>query len=240
MLDEKDMNEKKRRLYEDQAKKTVANFKKKNVNAQYVPTRREALATVLEMIPKGAVVGMADSLSLDQIGIVQALRTRNQNQVICPMERDADGHSIVEITRGKHAKREMQREAMISDIFVAGTNAVTLDGKIVNIDGTGNRVAPLIFGPRKVIIVVGVNKIVENVDDAIERVMKFVAPINTKRLYLKHHRVEYHDMPCVVTGTCTDCNHPLRHCRYTTIIDGARPPEKGRINVVLVGEELGI
>jgi hypothetical protein len=129
---------------------------------------------------------------------------------------------------------------MNSDIFLAGTNAVTLDGKLVNIDGTGNRVAPMIFGPLKVIIVVGVNKIVENVNDAIERVTNFVAPMNAKRHYLKHHHVEYHDMPCVRTGTCIDCNHPLRHCHYTTIIDGSRPPEQGRINVVLVGEELGI
>ena len=98
----------------------------------------------------------------------------------------------------------------------------------------------MVFGPEKVIVVVGVNKIVKDVDEALERIHGVAAPINAKRHYLKHHRPELGDLPCVRTGRCVDCNHEERICRYTVIIEGTKLPQKGRINVVLVGEELGI
>ena len=98
----------------------------------------------------------------------------------------------------------------------------------------------MIFGPEKVIVVAGVNKIVKDVDEALERIHNIAAPMNAKRHYIKHHTVEFGDLPCVRTGSCVDCSHAHRICRYTVIIEGVMVREKGRINVVIVGEELGI
>jgi hypothetical protein len=134
----------------------------------------------------------------------------------------------------------MFRETFSADIFITGTNAITLDGKLVNIDGAGNRVAAMIFGPSKVILVIGVNKIVKDVDAALERIHQMAAPVNAKRHVLKHHDEGLSTLPCVKTGSCADCRSDWRICNYTVIIDGAMPQHQGRINVVLVGEELGI
>jgi hypothetical protein len=129
---------------------------------------------------------------------------------------------------------------LLSEIFLTSTNAITLDGKLVNVDGAGNRVAAMIFGPKKVIVVAGVNKIVKDVDAALERIHNIATPINAIRHHLKHGDPEIADVPCVKIGKCVDCNHDWRACRYTVIIEGTMLPEKGRINVVLIGEELGI
>ena len=237
MIDETDISQERKWLYEARAKIVVTNLKKKNISAQYVPSRQEALSTILEMIPPGAVVGRGDSISVDQVGVIPELMKRNQNKVIDPLERDADGFYIV-------AKQEdrwkIAREIFFTDVFLVGTNAVTLDGKLVNTDGWGNRVSPMIFGPEKVIVVVGANKIVKDVNEALERIRVIAAPMNAKRHYLKHHRPEWGDLPCVRTGSCVDCHHDCRICNYTVTIEGAMIQEKGRINVVLVGEELGI
>ena len=132
------------------------------------------------------------------------------------------------------------RRIFFSDVYVIGTNAVTLDGKLVNTDGNGNRVAAMIFGPKKVIIVVGANKIVKDVDEALRRIREICGPMNATRHAIKHHRPEYFELPCVKTGICVDCSHPWRICHHTTIIDGVAERRRGHINVVLVGEMLGI
>ena len=243
MVDEMDLSEERKWLYEERARMVIANLKKKNINAQYVSSREEALSVVLGMIPEGATVARGDSVSLDQVGVIPELRKRNQNKIIDPFKRDADGFWVAE-TEDRRLQREehwmQQREALLSDVFLTGTNAVTLDGKLVNIDGRGNRVSAMIFGPKKVIIVAGVNKIVKDVNEALERIHEVAAPINAKRHYLKHHRPEFGDLPCVRTGSCVDCNHDWRICRYTVVIEGTIPWDTGRINVVLIGEELGI
>ncbi len=237
MLDERDISLERRWFYEERAKMVIASLKKRNINAQYTESREEALSVVLGMIPEGAIVARGDSVSLDQVGVIPELRKRNQNTIIDPLERDANGFYII-------AEREqrlcLEREAFTSDVFLTGTNAVTLDGKLVNIDGHGNRVSAMVFGPEKVIVVVGVNKIVKDVNEALERIHEVAAPINAKRHYLKHHEEELGDLPCVRTGRCVDCNHDWRICRYTVIIEGSMILDKGRINVVLIGEELGI
>ena len=236
MVDEMDLSEERKWFYEERARMVIANLKKKNINAQYTSSREEALSAVLGMIPEGATVVRGDSVSLDQVGVISELRKRNQNRFVDPFERDAEGFFLMDWEQ----HREMEREAFTSDVFLTGTNAITLDGKLVNIDGGGNRVAAMVFGPKKVIVVAGVNKIVKDVDEALERIHGVAAPINAKRHYLKHHRPEFGDLPCVRTGKCVDCNHDWRICRYTVIIEGTMPWDKGRINVVLVGEELGI
>jgi len=237
MVDETDINQEKAWLHQERARTVIKNLQKRNIDAQYVANRKKALTAILGMIPPGVVVARGDSVSLDQVGVIPELIKRNKNKIIDPLERDADGFYII-------AQREQRwriaREVFSADIFLVGTNAITLDGKLVNIDGWGNRVSAMIFGPEKVIVVVGVNKIVKDVNEALERIHHFAAPMNAKRHYLKHHREEFGDLPCVRTGSCVDCNHPSRICRYTVIIEGAMAREKGRINVVLVGEELGI
>ncbi len=236
MADERDVSQEIQWFYEEHARTAVANFKKRNINAQYVPSRQEALSTVLEMIPKGVTVARGDSVSLDQVGVISELRKRNQNRFIDPFERDAEGFRIAD----EEQRLRMQREAFTSDVFLTGTNAITLDGKLVNIDGLGNRVAAMVFGPEKVIVVVGINKIVKDVNEAIERIHRIAAPMNAKRHAIKHHMEAFGNLPCARTGICVDCNNDSRICRYTVIIEGSMMRQKGRINVVLVGEELGI
>jgi hypothetical protein len=238
MVDETDLSTEKRWFYEVRARTAVTNLQKRHINAQYIPTQAEALAAVLEMIPEGATVVRGDSITVDQVGIIPALKKHNRNKVIDPFERDADGSTVAE-TREEWER--MQKEAFLADVFLTGTNAVTLDGKLVNTDAGGNRVAPMIFGPNKVILVIGANKIVKDVDEAIERIRQVAAPMNAKRHSLKHpDHPEIGELPCVITGRCVDCRHDWRICNYTTIIEGALTEDKGRINVVLVGEELGI
>lgn len=237
MVKETDMSKERKWFYQERAKIVVTTLQKKNINAQYVSTQQEALPIILAMIDKGVTVARGDSVTIDQVGIIPELRKRNQNKIIYPLETDDNGlHIIPEIEE----RKRIVRETFSADIFLVGTNAVTLDGKIVNVDGWGNRVSAMIFGPEKVVIVAGVNKIVKDVDEALERIHNVAAPMNARRHYLKHHRQEFGDLPCVRTGSCVDCNHNWRICHYTVIIEGTTIREKDRINVVLVGEDLGI
>ncbi len=236
MIDETDLSQELRWFYEERSKRVVAKLQKMNVNAIYTPTRDQALAVVMGMIPEGAKVARGDSISVDQVGVIDELKKRNRNEIIDPFERDAEGRTILKGKERYHA----QRMAFLADVFITGANAITLDGKVVSTDAVGNRVAPVIFGPEKVVLVIGANKIVSDLESALRRVREIAAPINAKRHALKHHVPEFGQLPCAVTGVCTDCNHEWRICRYTIIIEGSMLREKGRINVVLVGEELGI
>ena len=113
--------------------------------------------------------------------------------------------------------------------MITSTNAITLDGKLVNLDGLGNRVASMIFGPKKVILVVGMNKVVSDEESAMARIKNYSAPVNATRMNIK--------TPCVETGICTDCKSPERICNMWTIIEGQRL--KGRLHVKLIGENIG-
>jgi len=233
MIDERDIRREQSEYFEQRARKVIENLQKHKMNGIYAPTGKEALDRILEMIPAGALVARGDGITLDQIGLVEALHQRNQNTVIDPFVTDDEG-------RWPADRERMMRETCMADILIAGTNAVTLDGKLVNIDGYGNRVAAMIFGPAKVILVAGVNKIVQDVDQALQRIHQYCAPVNARRHLLKHHSPGLSELPCVITGNCADCRMDWRICYYTVIIDGSMPAHKGRINLVLGGEELGI
>ena len=222
--------------YEKLAKRAIKNFTRKGINAYYAPDKQEACSMVMGMIPEGVLVGTADSMTLLQVGVISALNRRGKNEILNPFVRDEEGKLVVD----GEDRKELMRQVFLSDVYVIGTNAVTLDGKLVNIDGNGNRVAAMIYGPKKVIVVVGANKIVKDVDEAINRIKEVCAPINATRHGLKHHRPEFLELPCAKTGSCTDCNHAWRICRYTTIIEGVIEPRKGYLSVVLVGDRLGI
>jgi hypothetical protein len=237
MVDETDLSQETKWFHDQRAATAVKNLRRHNMNAEYVPTRQAALAAVLSMIPDGARVARADSMTIDQIGIVNELERTRHLKVADPLERNADGtFHFPDVAQ----RKEIARQAFTADVFLVGANAVTLDGKLVNTDGWGNRVAALTFGPDKVIVVAGTNKIVKDVEAALERIRSVAAPMNARRHFTKHQRTEFGDMPCVRTGSCVDCSHEWRICRHTVITQGAMVREKGRINVVLVGEDLGI
>ncbi len=222
-------------LFEARAQMAIKSLKKNHINACYTPTRAEALSVIMSMIPDGATVVRGDSITLDQVGVMPALMNRGRNRVVDPFELDADGRLLHKPEQAVN----LYREAFTSDVFLAGSNAITQDGKLVNTDGLGNRVAAMIFGPKKVILVAGVNKIVRDVEEARKRIRDICAPLDVKRYILVHNQTEYSDLPCARTGLCTDCKHDLRFCCYTVIIEAVAMAEQGRINVVLVGEELG-
>ncbi|HSW58788.1 MAG TPA: lactate utilization protein [Dehalococcoidales bacterium] len=235
MIDETDISREKTEYNAQRANKVIENLQKRKMNGFYAANKKEALDLVLDMVPAGAVVARGDGISLDQIGLIEALHRRNQNSIIDPFQTDDEGR-----WPEANQRLQMMRETFFADILITGTNAVTTDGKLVNIDGSGNRVAAMIFGPSKVIMVAGVNKIVPDVESALVRIHQYSAPLNVKRHLLKHHSPGLADLPCAKTGFCGDCRADWRICNYTVIIDGAMPFHKGRINLVLVGEELGL
>ena len=197
-----------------------------NIPAFYVNDREEAFDKVMSMIPEGSTVGFGDSVTLRQIGVVDALE-KGDYVFLNPWRPGISAEENI----------NLKKRALTSDVFVTGTNALTLDGKIVNVDALGNRVAAMLFGPDKVIVVIGINKIVENLEKALERIRNTAAPLNVKR------HPEFDPMPpCGRTGVCSDCSSPWRICNKTVIIDRQFDNSKYKpaITVVIIGEELGI
>ena len=234
-MDETDISREKGFVYRQRAQKVIDNLERRKMHGYFAADRQEALALVMGLIPPGQLVARGDGITLDQIGLVEAIRGRGENGLIDPFQTDANGYWPPPADR-----LQMMRETFFADIFVTGTNAITLEGKLVNIDGSGNRVAAMVFGPAKVIIVTGANKIVKDVEEGLQRIHQWAAPVNAKRHNLKHHDAGLAELPCVKTGSCADCRQDWRICNYTVIIEGAMPQHQGRINVVLVGEDLGI
>ncbi|MFC2060212.1 lactate utilization protein [Chloroflexota bacterium] len=170
---------------------------------------------VLDIIPAGATVRIAGSTTIRQLGFHERLMSR--------------GTAVIDITQPGELSPERRRRLPV-DVLLASSNAVTLDGKLVNIDMVGTRVANMIFGPKKVILVIGVNKIVRDVAEAIERIKNTIAPYHAMSLGRK--------MPCAINGRCTDCQSPDRICNVTTIIE--KKPSDTDIAIVVVGEDLGL
>jgi L-lactate utilization protein LutB len=199
--------------------KTVECLEKNEMETIYFPTAREAREEVLKRIPLGATVGVGGSVTLRQMGLLEALEKR--------------GHEVFNHWKEGLSKEDRQvvtRKQQRADFFVTSTNALTMDGKLVNVDATGNRVTSMIFGPGKVIVVTGVNKIVKNLNQAMARIKKDVAPQNCRR--------RKDPTPCAEDLVCHDCDTPARLCRVTTIIE-RKPWGIKDFTVILVGEGLG-
>ncbi len=198
--------------------RTLAALKKNRFDARFVQMPADAVREIFTMIPDGATVGVGGSMTLSQIGFFQ----------------EATAHHITLLNPSPQPSFEeflrMRRQILLADVFLTSTNAVTEDGKLYNIDGTGNRVAAMTFGPRKVIVVAGVNKIVTDIDDAMKKVQSRTAPMNAKRLALK--------TPCAETGECADCSSPQRICN--TYVVTAKKPTSTDVTVLLVGQLLGL
>jgi L-lactate utilization protein LutB len=200
---------------------TMDALERNGFHVKYYPTSKDALEGILEMIPKGVTIGIGGSVTLREIGLVDALETRDLN-IANHWKANREGASQEEIMK-------IRRTHINSDVFLTSTNAITESGELVNIDGTGQRVAAMIFGPKKVIVVTGVNKITGDLEEGLWRASNIAAPMNARRLHPK--------TPCAETGECDDCLAPGRICNITTILH--RKPSKTDVTVVLVGEKLG-
>ncbi len=240
-VDERDLSDPVNWVLEQRAKIAIDAFNRRNISASFVRTRAEALAAIVAHVPEGASVFRADSVTLDQLEVIPTLRARNKNRIMWPQEKDGNGINLLgdyEVNKDVYFK--LQREVFSADVYLTGANAVTMDGKIVSTDGGGNRVAPMIFGPSKVVVIVGVNKVVKDRDAAFARIRDFCAPVNVKRHLDMHKRSHYGELPCASTGICTDCDSPRRICNYTAIIESSLARMKDRINVIIVGEDMGM
>jgi hypothetical protein len=200
-------------------KKVVEALKKNHFAAEYLPDKEAVRQRILELIPTGASVGIGGTVTIrDELNIVDDLKKRGHKLFI---------HNLPHLSPEENAA--LRRQQLTSDCFLASTNALTLDGQLVNVDGVGNRVAAMIYGPQKVIVVAGINKVVENVDSALKRIELWAAPMNNKRIGLPN--------PCTTTGVCMDCQGTTRICNVTTII--RKKPSQTDMTVLVVGEELG-
>jgi hypothetical protein len=193
-------------------------------NAVLAKNAQDAKDKILAAIPVQASIGVANSVTVRQIGILEALKNRG-NILIDPISM---GYGLVEFDEETHNKK--LRESINADVFLSGTNAVTEDGKLVNIDGVGNRVVGIIWGSGHSIVVVGRNKIVENVDAAINRIKNMVTPTFAKRRRLT--------LPCAKAGRCLDCFVPERACNITVILD--KKPAFKKLTIVMINEDLGL
>ena len=210
--------EPKKQYYENVAATIIKNLEKRRMNGFYCADKESAIAKVLELMPSGSSVGWGGSMTLKDNGFFDAIVDANAYQVI---DRDT--------AKTKEEEKKIYSEICAANVFLMSTNAITLDGELVNVDGRGNRVSFLCYGPDKVIVVAGMNKVVTDVEDGIKRVRNMAAPPNCVRLNKK--------TPCAVTGTCADCFSPDCICAQTVVTRLSFYP--GRINVILVGEELG-
>ncbi len=240
MPDEKDMSREMKWFAENIAQRAIKALRRVQFEADYVDNRKEALDKILSLIPPGGTIGTGDSVTLHQIGFFDWLKQQKDHKVFNGF---FVNRSKTDTDDSLWAKRfVMYRKALTANVFVTGTNAITLKGELVNMDGNGNRVAGMIFGPNRAIVVSGFNKIVQDVDEAVKKIEQWTAPMNMKRHVDKHDATNIQKFPCFVTGTCQHCNGGA--CRNLTIIKGwdasVKAPDQYATRVIIVGESLGI
>lgn len=212
------MTQMEKAYFEKRGQILVKNLRNRHFDAWYCDTKEDALAKVLELIPQGAKIGWGGVLSAQQIGLFDALRSGNYDL----LDRD--------LCKTQEEREQMMKDALFSDVFLTGANGLSLDGQMVNIDGTGNRVGAIIYGPKKVIVIAGMNKVCDTLEEAVKRAREVAAPLNMMR-FMK-------DTPCAATGKCGDCKAEGCICNQIVITRHCRPV--GRIQFVLVGEQLGL
>ncbi len=196
------------------AQKVIKGLKSRNMSGYYAADKAEALKKALELIAEGSTVTMGGCMSAREIGLFDALKKGNYNFI--------DRDEIAD-------KRAAMLAAYDADVFLASANAITEDGILVNIDGNSNRVSAIAQGPKKVLFIVGMNKVCSDVDGALKRARNVAAPINAQRFGLS--------TPCCKTGSCMDCKSPDTICCQFLITRFSR--HEGRIHVILVNDSLG-
>ena len=206
-----------REFYDKRGEVLVKNLQKRHFEAYYCATKEAALEQVMSLIPAGSSVGWGGAISAAQVGVQAAVHAGNYKVI------DRDQFT------DPAEKLRCMRECFDADYFITGANALSLDGQMVNIDGNGNRVGLIVYGPKNIIVVAGMNKVCATVEDAVKRARTIAAPMNQQRFGLPN--------PCTCTGVCADCLSETSICNQILITRNCKPA--GRIKFVLVGEELG-
>ena len=196
------------------AQTVIKGLKSRNMTGYYASSREEALRIALELIPEGSSVTMGGAMSAHEIGLVDALKNGNYQFI----DRDA-----------YEDKRAAMLAAYDADVFLSSANAITSDGVMVNIDGNSNRVSAIAQGPKKVVFIVGMNKVCGDIDGAVKRARNVAAPTNAQRFGLS--------TPCSKTGSCMNCKSPDTICCQILITRYSRHTD--RIHVILVNDSLG-
>ena len=207
----------KKKFYETAAETLIKNLDKRGMEAYYVDNKDDALKMALRFVTPGSSVSWGGSMSINEIGLIPALKAWD----CTVLDRT--------VPKTEEEKKEFFGKVAVCDYYFMSTNAITMDGELVNIDGTGNRVASLIFGPSNVVIIAGMNKVADNLESAVDRARNTAAPMNTIRLDRK--------TPCTQVGRCMDCMSP--DCIFNQFVVTRRSAPAGRIKIILVGEELG-
>lgn len=188
------------------------------MQAFFVENREQAVAKVRELIAEGSTVACGGSMTLDETGITDQLRSGRYHF----LDRDQPGLTLEQ-------RQDICRGAFTADVYLCSSNAITEDGKLYNVDGNSNRVAAMLFGPKSVIVVAGINKLASDINEAVARVKNIAAPANCVRLN--------RNTPCIHTGHCINCQSEDRICSNYVVM--AQQCHQDRIKVIIVGEELG-
>ena len=207
-----------REFFDKRGEVLVKNLQKRHFEAYYCSTKEAALEQVLALIPAGSSVGWGGAISAAQVGVQEAVHAGDYKVI------DRDRFS------DPAEKLRCMRECFNADFFITGANAISLDGQMVNIDGNGNRVGMIVYGPQNIIVVAGMNKVMDTLEDAVTRARTVAAPMNKQRFP--------NVTPCEVTASCADCKSETCICNQILITRHCRPV--GRIQFVLVGEQLGL
>ena len=203
---------------DEKIEKTISSLQRNNMAGYFVQDKDELLRLIAALIRPGERVGCGDSVTLEETGVFDFIRNGTYTFY--------DKHKS---NLTSEEKRVINLQNFDTDTFLTGTNAVTVDGKLFNIDGNGSRVAPMLYGPNQVIVVVGINKLTDSVQDAIDRTRQIAAPLDAKRLQK--------NTPCTKLGRCVDCRHEQRICNDFVLIAGQFV--KDRIKVIIVNQAVG-
>ena len=214
----KTLNDAIQKRYDLAGPRIVDELKKRQFEAYYISDEKDVAEKILQLIPKSDSVSWGGSMTIDSLGIKDILRE--------------NGYSLIDRSTAKNPEEacKLMKDALTCDTFLMSSNAITEDGQLFNIDGNGNRVAALIYGPKSVIVIAGMNKIVKDLNEAYARVRHYVAPVNAQRFNLK--------TPCCQSGECANCLSPSTICAQMVATRFCKPAS--RIKVILVGKELGM
>ena len=208
----------KKEMYRKRGAILAGNLTRRQFDAYYCDSREEALQKALELVPDGAAVGWGGAMSAQQIGLMDALRSKP----VTLFDR--------EMAQSQEERTAILKQCLTANVFLTGANALSLDGQMVNIDGTGNRAAAIAFGPDTVLVIAGMNKVCDTLEQAVIRARTVAAPANVQRFP--------NDTPCKRTGSCQNCISADCICNQLLIPRHCRPA--GRIKFILVGEDLGL
>lgn len=212
------MKEIKKNIRKSQILELIDTLSKKNYTPLYADDIAEARDIVLNLIPQGASIALGGSVTINELNLIDTFKSSNYR--LFDRYNQPDWPSTV----------ECMRQGLLADYFVTSTNAITKQGELIQTDSGGNRVASLLYGPKNVIVICGINKLVDTCQDGLNRIKEFVGPLNSKRIN--------HKTPCNISGKCEDCNTKQRICNFTTILKSGKRVS-GNTILIIINEEVG-